>query len=371
MKKTSSLFLRFIPLLLIFALTACAGAADSSSLSASSAVSDIVSSSPLSSSSDTSSLISSDPSSEASSSEAVSSKEVSSKETSSAPKDPYKDTNIIIMSDVHLCHLSWYGVDSPTRMGHMIDDLNDYYKTEKYSSVFLLGDLSLDHWQHNGGGSWINSKTSNSQNLIKNYLTKLDCKDYKLLPGNHEQYSDAKWKEITGFDRQYYVYMGGYLFIMLDNFRGELDPNYHHDGKYTQTDVEFVKKTMALYPDAPVVLCAHWFDVNAESTEFKNLVKNEERILCMFVGHDHQTITDTLGADWGNKKMIHNGNFSYTKNNISDPQNKWGWRRVRLTKKGIDIAYYTPANTYNINNGWVTNPTGEFDKHFIENPLAK
>ena len=345
--KRPSLFLKFIPLLLILALTACAGTADGgSSPSSSDTVSGITSSVSVSGFED---YPASRPSQE----------------------ESYKDTNLIIMSDVHLCTQVWYGVDSDTRMKYMIEDLNEYYKTEKYSSVFLLGDLSLDHWLHNEGGSWLNSKTSNTKNLIEKDLSNLDCGDFKMIPGNHEQYSNAQWKEITGYDRQYYVYTGGYLFIMLDNFQGELNPNYHHDGKYTQTDVNFIKLIMSLYPDAPVVLCAHWFDTENESEAFKSLVRNEERILCMFVGHDHTTVTVTLDEEWGGKKVIHNGNFSYTSADINQPQNKWGWRRLRLTRDGIDVAYYSPSNSYEIKGNWITSVAAEYDQTFIKNPLAK
>jgi alpha-beta hydrolase superfamily lysophospholipase len=44
---------------------------------------------------------------------------------------------------------------------------------------------------------------------------------------------------------------------MCDNYAGELDPDYHHDGVYTPTDLSFVRKAMAEYPDLPVILIGH------------------------------------------------------------------------------------------------------------------
>ena len=191
----------------------------------------------------------------------------------SETKNTYTNTTVILTSDIHLCHLSWYGVDSPTRIDKMIADLNDYRKKVNYSKIIMLGDYSLDFWVHSIGGSWINQKLSNTDNIIKDYFSRLDCQDYYMLPGNHEQYSGEQWKEITGFDRQFYTYVGGYLFVMLDNFSGNLDPKEHSDGTYTLTDVNYIKEVMALYPDAPVVLCAHWINPEKEAENLADFVK--------------------------------------------------------------------------------------------------
>lgn len=286
-------------------------------------------------------------------------------------KNAYTDTTVILTSDIHLCHVSWYGVDSPTRIEKMINDLNAYREKVNYSKILMLGDYSLDFWVHSICGSWINQKLSNTKNIIKDYFSRLDCQDYCMIPGNHEQYSNEQWKEITGFDRQFYTCVGGYLFIMLDNFSGNLDPKEHSDGTYTLTDLDYVKEVMALYPDAPVVLCAHWIDPEKEAENLADFIKNEPRVLCMFVGHDHSTAIDTLGDEWGNKKIIHLGNYSYVKRTVNIKDSMWGWRVLKLSSKGIDVSYYTPQSTLTADGELYTNTEGYQDAVFIENPLTK
>lgn len=266
--------------------------------------------------------------------------------------------HIIIMSDVHLCHLNWYGIDSPTRMQTMVDQLNAYNLTNPYSNILFLGDYSLDFWAYQVGGSYLHNGVSNTSNLIKNYFSQLSCQSYYMIPGNHEQYSSLRWKEITGFDRQYSVVLGGWLFIMLDNFAGYLDPDYDNDGYYSQSDVNFIKKQMEKYPDIPVVLCAHYFSEYGESSEFKSLVKDNDRIAALFCGHDHSINFKTLGDEYGNKVLFHDGNFSYASNGVDVADCMWGWCDVYFNDTELTVQYYTPQNTIYPNGGIYAHPAG-------------
>ena len=45
-----------------------------------------------------------------------------------------------------------------------------------------------------------------------------------MIAGNHEQYGDAKWREITGFPRSFTVECGNYVFILWDSYGADLDP---------------------------------------------------------------------------------------------------------------------------------------------------
>lgn len=251
---------------------------------------------------------------------------------------------IIIMSDVHLCRHDWYGKASEDRLAEMVENLNFAYDKDPYEAILFLGDYSLDFWLYDEGGTYVHQKLSNTERFVKNYLSELKCKNTYMIPGNHEQYSNEKWKEITGNDRQFSVVIGGYLFIMLDNFSGELDPDYDHDGVYTPSDMEYIRSEMKKYPDLPVVLCSHFFAMDRESDEFKALLCEEKRVVCLFCGHDHICVAEKLD-DCGGKFIFHDGQYSYS---LAEPEDScpWGWREVLLDEKSLKTAYFSPEKQY-------------------------
>ena len=279
-------------------------------------------------------------------------------------------THVLMMSDVHLCHMSWNGHTSEYRMDKMVKDLNAFNKEDPYSNILFMGDYSLDFWQHGEGGSYVNEGISNTKRLKDEYLSRLDCQNYVMIPGNHEQYSNQKWKEITGNDRQTSLVIGGWLFILLDNFNADLDPKHHSDGTYTQTDVEYIKQEMAKHPDMPVILAAHYFDISKESDELKALVAGQERIVCLFSGHEHHNKNVRLSKDWGSKYVFNFGNYSYTKN-VPVQRCMWGWRSLKLDSNGVTVSYYSPQSTIKVDGKDYTNTAGSVSSVYLANPLAE
>ena len=264
---------------------------------------------------------------------------------------------IIIMSDVHLCRHDWYGVSSEERLSEMIENLNSAYDREPYEAILFLGDYYLDFWLYEEGGTFVHHKLSNTERFVKSFLSRLKCKNYYMLPGNHEQYPNEKWKEITGNYRQFSVVIGDVLFIMLDTFSGELDPNYDHDGVYTSPDIGYIQAEMAKYPNLPVVLCAHYFAVekkskisenftsfSKESEKFVDFIKNEDRILCLFCGHDHICIAEEI-ENCGGKYLFHDGQYSYS---LAEPEDScpWGWREVWFDGQSFKTSYFSPGKKY-------------------------
>ena len=103
----------------------------------------------------------------------------------------------------------------------------------------------MDHWQHNGGGSWLNEERSTTEEFVNDFVSQLPVEiPVFIMPGNHEQFSNDDWDYITGNDRYGYYVLGEHLFVFLDNFAGELDPDYHHDGVYTGADTAYIEKLM-------------------------------------------------------------------------------------------------------------------------------
>lgn len=54
------------------------------------------------------------------------------------------EARILILSDVHLCSLNWYGRSSRDRLQKMAEDIRAFFRVKPFSGIFLLGDYSLD-----------------------------------------------------------------------------------------------------------------------------------------------------------------------------------------------------------------------------------
>ncbi len=249
-------------------------------------------------------------------------------------------SRIMITSDLHYCEPVWYEVTSEDRMGRLIRDLNAEYEKEPFDMLLMLGDYSLDFWICPPFGSVLNRGTSYTEKFMKDVYPHLPpCPKY-MIAGNHEQYGNENWKRITGHERRMTVPYGDYLFIILDNFGGDLDPTDNSDGTYTPADLTYIREQMATYPATKVFLCAHDFNMEKETPEFCELLKTEDRMICLFAGHTHRSDITDLGEDCGHKCLIRDGQFSYSR----DIENsRWGWREVRFHDNGgVTTAYITP-----------------------------
>lgn len=253
------------------------------------------------------------------------------------------EARILILSDVHLCSLNWYGRSSRDRLQKMAEDIRAFFRVKPFSGIFLLGDYSLDFWGHLQGGSWLNERRSDTKRFVEEFASQFPT-DYYMLPGNHEQYSLEDWQRITGFPREYAVVCNEYLFIMLDNYSGILNPDRHSDGVYSQTNVAYIRRSLQEHPGLPVILCAHYFDMARESEEFKNLLRDELRIVCLFCGHDHRIQIEELGERCGWVSLVHAGHYSYAGSGTSPYDVMWGFEEVILSEQGIQVTYVEPSN---------------------------
>jgi hypothetical protein len=108
-------------------------------------------------------------------------------------------------------------------------------------------------------------------------------------------------------------------------------------------------------------LCAHWFDLEKESQEFRSLLATEDRILCLFCGHHHLSKTIPTGDAYGHKPMIGTGHYSYSgEGNPLHCLN--GYREVLITEEGITSKYIVPSHTYTMKNVTFTTEYAEQDE---------
>lgn len=251
------------------------------------------------------------------------------------------EIRIILASDLHDCHVDWYGVPTEQRLGNMVEQLRTASFEEPVDTILLLGDYSLDFWVCDIGGSWLREGKSNTQHFMEHYASRLPCR-YAMIPGNHEQYGEAAFQRITGFRRQGTVVTGDVVFLLLDTFSRNLDPREHSDGTYTPVDTAAVRTELEKYPGKKCFLCAHYFDLEKEGESFRELVR-DERIVGLFQGHTHRSACIPLGEEYGGKYIVQTGNYSYSSE--KDPRSSfWGWRELRIIPHHAASWYYTPEN---------------------------
>ena len=249
-------------------------------------------------------------------------------------------TDLMILTDVHLCHIDWSGMTSADRLRGMAERLRGEYAAKPYAAQLFLGDYSLDFWQWDVGGSWVREGISNTARFVKTILPALPAPSC-MIPGNHEQYGPALWRAITGGNRQFCLTVGGWLIICLDTFAGDLDPEKHSDGTYTGADVGFIADALASHPGTPVLLCAHFFPMPAESEAFLRLLSTEKRIRGLFCGHDHLGFRETLPCGI---PFFHCGHYSYPGGGNTLAQLPWGYLRLTLAEDGFRAVYIFPEN---------------------------
>lgn len=271
---------------------------------------------------------------------------------------------VLITSDIHHTSVNtWYGISSDQRMRLWVNAIKKEHERAPIDLIIIAGDTSLDHYSN--VGSYTTQRISTTKSFVENYVSQLpEGIPVYILPGNHEQFSNAQWKAMTGNDRQFTVEMKGNLFVCLDNYNSKLEPNRTGDPDYTPTDVDYVKEQMEKYPDCKNVwLVAHAFEHEQETDAFKSLLKGEKRIKGLFAGHTHQCSVIKLDNSFGGKKIAQTGNYSYTwytaipeTINMADVKNSfWGFRELNITSETAISNYIIAETKGPIVNGEVLN----------------
>ncbi len=248
-----------------------------------------------------------------------------------------ENKRVIIITDIHNCHLDWYDMPTAERMELMCEVLKKEYEFKPYDCILALGDYSLDYWKWNIKGSYMwDVPVSRTDEFMKLYCSKFPAESF-LIPGNHELYSEEDWKHFTGFPREFSVVYGNYVFVMLDTFAGDLAPKEHSDGVYLGLNVELIKEVLANHPDKKIILGTHDIDIRKESEEARELIAGEKRIVCAFAGHTHRDNTVILPDEWRNLSVIYCGDFSY--NSGRQKEKNWGYRILDLGGAAISTEY--------------------------------
>ena len=261
-----------------------------------------------------------------------------------------QEYRIVLCSDLHCTHVSpMYDIDYRDRMRLWVETVKREHASHPIDLLLILGDVSLDYWSVRDLGTFLAEGHSSSFEFVRDYLSEVPKEIPTLMiPGNHEPYSAENWKKLTGFDRTGHFALGKNLFILLDNYAGSLDPKTQEDGVYSVSNVEEIKRLMAQYPEHDVYLCAHYFDIDNESDSFRTLLRENDRIKCLFAGHTHVSSVIKLGAEWGNKAICQTGHYSNSADRTNSLADFWGFRELLIRNDGISTKYVIAENHVNL-----------------------
>ena len=244
---------------------------------------------------------------------------------------------VLLASDIHNCHIEWYGMSNEERMADLVRCLEEAKRERAYDMTLCLGDVSLDFWAWNEGGSYLWDPPVSRTAEFMEKIAPVFPQPFYITPGNHEQYAPEDWMRITGQPREQIVERDEAVFVLLDSFGADLGPSENSDGTYRPVNCALIREALCGAGERPVFLCSHWFDKDAESDEFRSLLQNERRIRALFCGHDHFSyIPHTIE---GNLPILHTGHFSYSGD--KDPCRAYrGWRELTVYDDGSWESLY-------------------------------
>lgn len=236
------------------------------------------------------------------------------------------------------------GYTQTERMQIILDDVNAFMETDTVEAILTLGDLSTDGYGYR----------NLAENYVKKYkqevMNQFSCEAY-ALPGNHDSYPNAKWNEIFGYNRQYSVKIGDAAFIMLDAF-DDAPMGKQEGSKYTGIDMEWLEQELEKYPTEQIFICAHYIDTEENDTEFQELLSENDRIVCMFMGHTHGN--EVFQAENLDERYVVNvSGYACMNGETYDDAMAWGFGVLEWNDTEAHYYHVKYPRTYSESNGTI------------------
>ncbi len=214
------------------------------------------------------------------------------------------EKRVMILSDTHYYATSnisetLYGISREAKKNMIQQAIESEMSNRGLDAVLVLGDLATDNWYENSSNKTYYAKTFYDDVLSK-YAGTIGI---YVLAGNHDSFTNDKWKEMFGTDKQYSFTIGNKAFLMCDTFRET--PTASGAG-YTGLDTEWFETQLALYQSYDIIVCSHYF-TNADMTKISNYAKNYS-IVAVYHGHTHTYRVDNFNGLYA----INDGSFAYT-----------------------------------------------------------
>lgn len=240
-----------------------------------------------------------------------------------------------------------FGYTQKEKVAFVLSDLLS--QGDDVDAVFVLGDLSIDDY------SYRNLPDNYCRKFKEECMDKLPCPSYAIA-GNHDSYPDAVWQEIFGYGRQFSVKLHDAVFIMLDTFH-HVPATGASGSAYTDVDIAFLKQELEKYLTEKVFLCAHHFKTH-ENEEFARILRENDRIVCLFRGHTH--INAVLRPEsLSGKTLVDIGGYGYMGRNEDgkwifntfDPAWAWGYEVLEWDQTHVHMYHVKPKRRYLGGNG--------------------
>ena len=268
-----------------------------------------------------------------------------------------RNSRIMFVSDIHFSKDVTHGIDSVTRMNLMVDKLIEEHGENPIDFLVINGDLSLDYRYRATSREPYNY----SKKVVSMFLSKLPFPVY-LMAGNHDNYSNQEWINITGQERQYTIDFDDIIIICLDTFKPSINETYPGmENDYTGIDFDYLAKELEKYKGKKILLVSHYFDESKEPNTVKELINKNYDILGLICGHTHRHNVTTFG----NKPLFFTGTFGYSLDggisNTYLKEQSYGFRDIYVKENGLYSCYIEPE----INLGEIEQSYSKIDEILI------
>lgn len=259
-----------------------------------------------------------------------------------------------------------FGYTQTEKIDCILNDLSKFMESKTVHAVLILGDLSIDDY------GFRNLPENYCEKFKEHCMAKFPCLSY-AIPGNHDSYPNAMWKELFGYNRQYSVKICGAVFIMLDTFNST--PAATASGSpYTGIDLDFLERELQKYPTEQIFLCSHYINTLAYDEKLIELLNKNRRIVCLFDAHTHVNRIH-LANDRIQQYQINVGGYGYKGEKREDGKwyfDKfheswaWGYEVLEWNETKAHVYHVKPNRRYFGSSGEVYYPGAIEDELVIE-----
>jgi len=280
----------------------------------------------------------------------VSDMHYTTEETTEELKQMYPDANTSAAAG------NAFGKTQKEKIEKILTDILEEHRRSPLDAVFVLGDLSIDD------PDFRNLPWDFCLKFREDCMDKLPCPAY-ALPGNHDSYTDAHWKDLFGYGREFTVTAGDCVFLMADTFR-EVPAHDASGSPHNSVDPTFLRNCFAEYKGKKLFLCAHHLEPNTFGPETREMIRENRDLICMFRGHVHKNSVIDMGNAFGGTKLIDIGGYGYEGRvvngrydfNYFDFAWAWGYQILEIYDDRIRTYHVKAADWYQAVNGDFTVP---------------
>ncbi|MBQ8401331.1 MAG: metallophosphoesterase [Clostridia bacterium] len=244
-----------------------------------------------------------------------------------------------------------FGKTQKEKIEKLLGDILEEHSRSPLDAVFVLGDLSIDD------ADFRNLPWNFCRKFREDCMDKLPCPAY-ALPGNHDSYSDAHWRGLFGYGRQFTAPIGDCVFIMADTFR-DVPAAGASGSPHTPLDPAFLRFCFRIYAGKKLFLCAHHLEDSTFGPEVRAMIRKNPDLVCMFRGHVHKNSVTDMGPDLGGKLLFDIGGYGYEGRvvngrydfNYFDFAWAWGYQILEIYDDRIRTYHVKVQNHYDAVNG--------------------